>query len=413
MARIAVVEDNLGISRMIRVKLTSDGHEVDTYMDGGDALEGVRDEPPELVILDVNLPTLSGFEVAKALREDKTLLGLPILMLTAQDDLESRLQGLEYADDYLGKPFSIKELQARITALLRRSKFRVGKVRNLDTLEGEQVRHYRVDHKLGRGGMSVVYQATDEHLGRSVALKFFTDSFQDAQLKQRFMREARVASRIEHPNVCTVYTVDDTDEGHLFMVMPLLDGETLEDKLKNGSLSLAQALDFGLQIAAGLQAAHDLGLVHRDVKPGNVFITRNDVVKLLDFGIVKWRSQQDSLTKPGTIMGTLSYMSPEQIRGQGVDPRTDVWALGVVLYEMIAGERPFKEGDNFVTVLNAIITDTPALLSDLRSDIPDELDVAVMKALEKDPAERYDSIADFLASLEEVREQNALRPPSR
>jgi len=399
MARIAVVEDNPGISRMIRVKLTSDGHEVETYMDGAEALRGVREVPPELVILDVNLPTLSGFDVARQLREDLSLHGLPILMLTAQDDLESRLQGLEHADDYLGKPFSIKELQARINALLRRSSFRVGKVRDLDRLEGEQVRHYRIDHKIGRGGMSVVYRATDQHLGRAVALKFFTDSFHDEQLKRRFMREAQVASRLEHPNVCTVYTVEDTAEGHLFMVMPLLEGTTLDERLRADTLSVACALDYAVQIATGLQAAHDLGLVHRDVKPGNIFINQNDTIKLLDFGIVKWRAQQDDLTKPGTIMGTLSYMSPEQIRGQNVDPRADVWALGVVLYEMIAGRRPFREGHDFVTVLNAIVNDTPDPLGDYRDGLPAELEDVVAKALEKDPDDRFSSMADFLQAL--------------
>ena len=266
---------------------------------------------------------------------------------------------------------------------------------------GRQVGPYRVVERLGEGGMGVVYRAVDERLERSVALKFLAaDLIRDPEARRRFLLEARAASRIEHANVCTVYEAGETPEGEAYLVMAFYEGETLERRLTRGPLPVAEALDLAIQIARGLERAHEAGIVHRDVKPGNVMITAHGEAKLLDFGLARLRDAAP-ITREGTTLGTPVYMAPEQLRGEEPGPAVDVWALGVVLWEMIAGRPPFGRDPRSAPAL--ILHEEPAPLGGLRPEAPAAVVAAVARALAKDPADRQASAAALRTELEAAR----------
>ena len=207
---------------------------------------------------------------------------------------------------------------------------------------GKAVSHYRITRELGAGGMGVVYEAVDTKLDRTVALKFLPpESTRDPDAKARFVHEAKAASAIDHPNVCNIYEIDETEDGQLFLAMACYEGETLKDRIARGPLPIDEALDITRQVAEGLTEAHAREIVHRDIKPANIFITDDGLVKILDFGLAKLAGQT-LLTKTGTTLGTAIYMSPEQARGDVTDHRTDLWCLGVVMYEMVTGQVPFQ-----------------------------------------------------------------------
>ncbi|MGB2981068.1 MAG: tetratricopeptide repeat protein [Candidatus Zixiibacteriota bacterium] len=266
---------------------------------------------------------------------------------------------------------------------------------------GQTISHYRVLEKLGEGGMGVVYKAEDTKLKRTVALKFLPPELtRDAEAKERFVREARAASALDHPNVCTVYEIDEAG-GHTFISMACIEGQDLRDKIQSGPLELADALDIAFQVALGLQAAHEKGVFHRDLKSGNVRITPKGQAKIMDFGLAKSQSGT-TITKSGTTMGTPAYMSPEQARGEPVDHRADIWSLGVVLYEMITGELPFK-GEHEQAVIYSILNREPTPVTSLRKEIPGSLNKTITKSLSKDPAQRYQSMDEMLIDLLEAK----------
>jgi serine/threonine protein kinase/Tol biopolymer transport system component len=263
---------------------------------------------------------------------------------------------------------------------------------------GRIVAHYRILAALGGGGMGVVYQAQDLSLERVVALKFLPPELtRDPDAKARFLQEARAASGLDHPNICTIHEVGETDEGQLYLAMACYDGETLKQRLQRGRLPIDEALETAQQVARGLVKAHRSGIVHRDIKPANLMITADDVVKILDFGIAKLVGAA-GLTRIGSSLGTPGYMSPEQARGDEVDPRTDVWSLGAVLYEMVTGRRPFR-GDNDQAVLYALFNLQPDPVEPLRPETPPELVRILGRMLEKDPDRRYPTAAAALADL--------------
>jgi serine/threonine protein kinase/Tol biopolymer transport system component len=255
---------------------------------------------------------------------------------------------------------------------------------------------YRIGELLGGGGMGVVYRAEDLHLGRMVALKFLAaDLAGDAAAKARFLQEARAASALDHPNICTVFEIGETGENQLYLAMPCYEGETLKARIGRGPLPINEALDYALQTAKGLARAHRQGIVHRDVKPANLMITSDGLVKILDFGVAKL-SGEASLTRAGVAVGTAAYMAPEQVRGEEVDARADLWSLGVVLYEMVTGRRPFP-GDNPEAVRHAVLTREPEPVARLRPDAPPGLERAVRGLLGKSVADRYPT-ADAVAA---------------
>ena len=267
---------------------------------------------------------------------------------------------------------------------------------------GQTVSHYKILEKLGEGGMGVVYKAEDTKLKRTVALKFLPPELtRDKVAKTRFIHEAQAASALDHPNICTVHEIDETRDGRTFIVMACYSGETLDRRIERGALSVDETLHIGVQVASGLARTHQNGIVHRDVKPGNLFITKNNETKIVDFGVAKLAGRTQ-ITKTGRTVGTISFMSPEQARGGEVDPRSDIFSLGAVLYNLLTGRLPF-EADNVAAVVFKIASQDPAPLATYRDDVPKALQRVVERALRKDPRERYQSADDMLADLRAIQ----------
>jgi serine/threonine-protein kinase len=269
---------------------------------------------------------------------------------------------------------------------------------------GETISHYKIIEKLGEGGMGVVYKAEDTNLGRKVALKFLPpDLTRDSEAKTRFTQEAKAASALDHPNVCTIYEVGETGEGQLFMAMACYEGEILKERIGRDPLKLDEAIDIVQQIGQGLAKAHAKEIVHRDIKPANILVTDDGLIKILDFGLAKLAGQT-RLTRTGTIMGTVAYMSPEQARSGEVDQRTDVWSLGAVLYEMVTGELPFR-GEHEQATIYSILNDEPKPLTDFHEGVQKEVAQVVKRALAKSPDDRYPTMSDMLADLHSCQEK--------
>jgi tetratricopeptide (TPR) repeat protein/predicted Ser/Thr protein kinase len=277
---------------------------------------------------------------------------------------------------------------------------------------GQTVSHYRIIEKLGEGGMGIVYKALDLKLDRFVALKFLpTHMGKDNTQKQRFIQEAKAASALDHPNICTIYEIDETESetaeipfGQIFIAMAYYDGQTLQDRMASeASIAVDETISIIIQLAQGLQKAHEKGIVHRDVKPANVVVTNAGDVKIVDFGLAKLKGQ-DKLTKDESTLGTINYMSPEQAGGTDIDARTDIWSLGIILYEMLTGKSPF-EGDYDQAVIYNILNGTPEPVHNLKKDLPAELNDVVQKCLEKDKDKRFHTIKDFYSALIPVIEK--------
>ncbi|MDH3223317.1 MAG: protein kinase, partial [Gemmatimonadota bacterium] len=277
---------------------------------------------------------------------------------------------------------------------------------------GQTVSHYRVLDKLGGGGMGVVYRAEDTRLGRHVALKFLpTELTSDPVARTRFVQEARAASALDHANICTIHDIDETSTGQLYIVMALYDGETLKSRLQHGPLKAREAMAAARQVAAGLDTAHGLGIVHRDIKPANLMYTRRGEVKILDFGVAKLLGQA-GVTRTGSSVGTLAYMSPEQLEGRDdVGPRADLWALGVVLYEMLTGRRPF-EGRSEAETAAAILAQEPSPLDPSGDELAAGLTSLVTDLLRKRPEDRPPSASAVIERLDALSSpsQTAHRP---
>ena len=263
---------------------------------------------------------------------------------------------------------------------------------------GRTISHYKITEKLGEGGMGVVYKAEDTKLQRPVALKFLPSNLLgDEEAKVRFLREARAAAALQHPNICTVYEIDEAD-GYTFIVMAYLEGEDLRKHIETGPLSLDRLLDIAIQVARGLQEAHSKGVVHRDIKPANIMDNTTGQAVLMDFELAQIASAASKLTREGTTVGTSAYMSPEQTTGEKTDHRTDIWALGVVLYEMATGQAPFQ-GHYQQAILYSILQEAPEPITALRTGIPSELERIANKCLAKRADERYQTVSDLLADL--------------
>jgi tetratricopeptide (TPR) repeat protein/predicted Ser/Thr protein kinase len=263
------------------------------------------------------------------------------------------------------------------------------------------ISHYKLVDKIGGGGMGVVYKAIDTKLGRAVALKFLPPGFtRDETAKKRFLHEAQAASLIDHPNICSIYEIDETPEGQVFISMAYCEGESLRDRIKKGRLPVREVFEIMFSVADGLACAHERGVVHRDVKPANIVITNDGFVKIIDFGLAKL-VDRSRVTRPGHAPGTLSYMSPEQVTGKEVDGRADIWSLGIVAYEALTGTLPF-EADIEPAMMYRILNEDPPSVCGLRSEVPSEFETIIHKCLAKDPALRYATAADLMRDLADL-----------
>ena len=276
----------------------------------------------------------------------------------------------------------------------------------MSNLIGKNIFHYRIIEQVGQGGMGNVYKAEDTKLNNIVALKFLPPELnRDPEAKQRFLNEARAARKLEHPNICTIYDIDETEEGQVFISMPLYEGGTLEERIEQGTLSANEAIEIARKICEALNKAHKEGIIHRDIKPSNIMFTLDGTLKIVDFGLAKVAGIK--ITKTGTTMGTLAYMSPEQLRGEEIDHRSDIWAVGVMLYELLTGKHPFHAESEQV-MFYKILNEPSKSLSELSEVLSPELAQIVKKAIEKEPEDRYQDIEELtndLNNTKEVREK--------
>ena len=279
---------------------------------------------------------------------------------------------------------------------------------------GETISHYRIVDKLGGGGMGVIYEAEDTRLGRRVALKFIPDNLAgDNNALERFEREARAASQLAHPNICTIHDIEDNN-GHPFLVMEKLEGESLKQRIHRGPIEVKELLDIAAQVASALEASHAKGIIHRDIKPGNIFLTKGGAVKVLDFGLAKLsrghalatseNTPSDDLTAADVVPGTAIYMSPEQARSETLDPRSDLFSFGVVLYEMATRKKPFH-GKNTVTTLSSVLRDKPKSPAELNPKIPAELVGIIGKAMQKNRRYRYQNAEAIKSDLQQLQKR--------
>ncbi len=266
---------------------------------------------------------------------------------------------------------------------------------------GQTISHYKILSKLGEGGMGVVYKAEDTKLKRTVALKFLPPHVSDDEAAQRFVNEAHAVSALDHPNICAIYEIDQTPEGQMFIVMPCYEGASLQAIVKQGPLDLGRAVEIASQVSRGLAKAHEKGIIHRDVKPGNILVTSDGLSKIVDFGLAKLATQT-RLTRAGTTVGTVMYMSPEQARGEETDERSDIWSLGVVLYEMVTGKPPFK-GEHEQAIIYSILNTAPEPVGRFVPKAPRELAPLMTKALAKNSEDRYQRMSELASDLDVLK----------
>ncbi len=270
------------------------------------------------------------------------------------------------------------------------------------------ISHYKILEKLGEGGMGIIYKAEDLKLKRTVALKVLPESFtKEEESKRRFINEAQAASSLQHNNICTIHEIDETEDGQLFISMDYYEGETLKNKICKELLSIEEILNVITQIAEGLNKAHEKGIIHRDIKPANIFITKDGIVKILDFGLAR-KIDQTQFTRTGMKFGTTDYMSPEQIKGEKVDHRTDIWSLGIILYEMLTGQQPFK-ADYEQAIVYLILNQDPEDVRIFREDTPDRLLNILEKSIAKDREDRYDNLGLMIDDLRNVLNENGIQ----
>lgn len=410
---VLLVDDNPVNRELWSLYLSHEGYRLKTASNGAEALQAIRDEPLDLVLLDVMMPGLDGFQVLEELRREHSTEELPVIMATARDRSEDVVRGFDLgANDYVTKPVNLDVLLMRIQAQLR-SKVpvaaagpppppftSVSEVPAGTVLEGR----YRLETRIGQGNCGTVYRATHLDLHRAVAVKLLTAAAGGRDM-ERLHREGISACRIRHPNAVEVLDLSVTDTGIPYLVMELLVGHSLDEELRREQvLTPARCAEILVPACEVLAEAHDVGVIHRDVKPHNVFLHRGrlgEVVKVLDFGIAKMVGDSvasQNLTLEGSLVGTPAYMAPERLYDNPYDGRADVYSLGVMLYEMLTGRRPFVSRD-LVELIRMHLDQEPQPPRELAPELSPALESLALRALEKDPADRP-QVSDFARELQ-------------
>jgi serine/threonine protein kinase/CheY-like chemotaxis protein/lipoprotein NlpI len=414
MKRILIVEDDLALLETLRSFLETENFKVISSRDGEEGFRLAFREKIDLILLDFGLPSLNGLEITKRLRAKGIIT--PIIMLTGEKKEEvDKVLGLELgADDYLAKPFGTKELLARIKAVLRRTKpdaelveEAYHKTRTLQTPISKLSRgttlasRYEVIEELGRGGMGKVYRVLDKKIEEEVALKLLNPEIGvDEKTIERFRNELKFARKISQRNVCRMYDLSE-EEGTHFITMEYVPGEDLKSTIRRmGQLSIGKAIFIAKQICEGLAEAHQLGVVHRDLKPQNIMIDKKGNARIMDFGIAR-SLEVKGLTETGMMIGTPEYMSPEQAEGKDVDLRSDIYSLGIILYEMVTGRVPF-EGDTPISIALKHQAEMPRNPKEINDQIPEDLSRVILKCMEKDKEKRYKRTEEILSELKKI-----------
>ncbi|OGQ85310.1 MAG: hypothetical protein A2289_10915 [Deltaproteobacteria bacterium RIFOXYA12_FULL_58_15] len=396
---VLVVDDDASIRRLMNHRLAHMGYRVVEAEDGEQALRRIGAESFDLVLLDVMMPGVDGLNVLKTVRQQHSATSLPIIMVTAKDKGEDVIGALHLgANDYIIKPFDFQMLAQRIGVHL---KLKAGR----DKIVGS----YRLLDKIGAGGMGVVYEAEEVEGNRRVALKILPRSMTiDDVFVERFLREAHLAQRVAHPNVVAVYDTGKLDETY-YIAMELVDGKDLGEMCENTPMDPPKALEIVRQVADGLEAMKDAGVVHRDIKPENIIVGRNGTAKITDFGIARDLSVKNRMTNTGVGVGSVMYASPEQIYGGG-DFRADIYSLGCTLYFMVNGKDPFPNDLPLDTLLRRKMA-RPPRLEPYRSWVPDGVRTVIARMMAGRVGGRFDSYEDLDAALKDAGEvAQPLRP---
>lgn len=410
--KIIVVDDDTGLSGVVCDYLQSKGLQVQCFASVEEARESVSTAAFDLLILDWDLPGKSGVEFCKEYREQGGLA--PVLMMTGHKSIDDKELGLEYgADDYVTKPFSMRELHARIKSMLRRagsySKVEAA-AEPVEPMPGLVIAEkYQLEAPIGCGGMAMVWKALDLLMSRPVVIKMMHDHLagQEEALK-RFEHESRLMAKIKHPNVVTIYDSGSLNNVVPYLVMEYVKGEALRELIDDrGAAPIRSAVAIMTQICAGLSEAHEAGIVHRDLKPENILIQdrsyRPDAVKIADFGIARLLNVKERVTKAGMVIGTIEYISPEQLEDNPVDCRADIYSLGIILFEMLTGQLPYKARSVEGMMMQHLIG-APYTVSSKRNEIASgsALDEIVAKCLQKKPKDRYQSANELREDLLKV-----------
>ncbi|MBN2381620.1 protein kinase [bacterium] len=401
--KIMVLDDEPKIRLLLSLALKKAGFSVVEAIDGQDALDKINQEQPHLVISDINMPNMDGWEFCWNLRRDETFKDIPLIFLTTRSEVPDRIRGLESgADDFISKPFDAVELVARVNVILKRVYGEDLPPLDITNLPADMIisKRYIICKMIGRGGMGTVYLANDKELNVDVAMKFLkTDLSQDPIVIKRFKREIVLARKIIHQNVVRIHDLGE-HRGARFISMEYIDGKSLKNKIKSmGPIPIPETLALLRPICSALQAIHELGIIHRDLKPQNILITHDDVVKVLDFGIAHTSDSTD-ITSAGGLIGTPAYMSPEQVSGDQVDGRSDLYSLGIIMYEMLSGKLPFYSELPAALVMKHL-TDQAVPLVDVLPGFPVTFSAIVARLMEKDPAKRFSSVSELLEALDE------------
>lgn len=416
--RILLVEDHPEFGVAVKAFLEENAYQVQYVENVADALASMWRSDFDLLIFDVDLPDGTGFDLCNRFRSAGGVT--PVLMMTARATVEDKELGLEAgADDYITKPFSLRELAARVKAMLRRSREYSKPIMEPNQAGAVINGRYKLLGRIGEGGMAVIWTAYDITMCRQVVLKIMHGSLSTTEVQlARFQQECLLLAQLNHPNIVSVYDAGHLENGVPFMVMEYIRGESLGDVLfREGTIAFKTVLQIMIQVCHGLEAAHTAGIVHRDLKPDNILIQdaldKVDAVKIVDFGIARFMNSSQRLTRSEAIIGTTAYLSPEHLFDLPVDGRSDIYALGVIIFELLIGEPPFV-ADTAEAVMLKHITDAPQLISQRRLDLDPGIDSIVNKTLQKAPERRYSAVNLLRQDLEVLLEaQNDDAPLAR